>query len=145
MTSKYVGHQAWGLFLPDGMIIGFASSISAPVRVPQLCRREHRTVLLPDYQGIGLGVRFSDIIAHTHLRDGHRYYSKTSNPMMGEYREASPLWAGSQKNRSKTYAYNTDGYNGGDKDHLKLAPSYAHEFIGADPDLYTWMMDLPRT
>ena len=54
--------------------------------------REHRTVVLPDYQGIGIGVRFSDAIAQIFIESGKRYYSRTANIRMGGYRNNSPLW-----------------------------------------------------
>lgn len=54
--------------------------------------REHRTVVLPDYQGAGIGPRFSDSIAQLYIDRGCRYYSRTSHPRMGQYRQQSPLW-----------------------------------------------------
>jgi GNAT superfamily N-acetyltransferase len=50
-----------------------------------------RTVILPDFQGLGIGVRFSDAIADIHIEDGYRYFSKTAHMRMGEYRQHSPI------------------------------------------------------
>jgi GNAT superfamily N-acetyltransferase len=55
--------------------------------------------VLPDFQGMGIGVRFSDTIAQMHLDEGKRYFSRTAHPRMGFYREHSPLWKPTTKNR----------------------------------------------
>lgn len=54
--------------------------------------REHRTVVLPDFQGIGIGNRVSEIGASYWLGLGGRAFSTTSHPGMIHYRAASPLW-----------------------------------------------------
>lgn len=54
--------------------------------------REHRTVVLPDFQGIGVGNRVSELVASMFTGAGGRAYSTTSHPGMIHYRSASPLW-----------------------------------------------------
>jgi GNAT superfamily N-acetyltransferase len=54
--------------------------------------RECRTVVLPDFQGLGIGVRFSNAIADIFIEEGSRYFSKTAHIRMGEYRQNNPLW-----------------------------------------------------
>jgi GNAT superfamily N-acetyltransferase len=54
--------------------------------------REHRTVVLPDFQGIGIGNRLSEFCASLWRALGGRAYSTTSHPGMIHYRSASPLW-----------------------------------------------------
>ena len=58
--------------------------------------------MLPDFQGMGIGVRFSDTIAQIHLDQGHRYFSRTAHPRMGFYRETSELWKPTSKNKKST-------------------------------------------
>lgn len=41
-------------------------------------KRAHRLVILPDYQGIGLGVRFLGCVAEHYERIGHRFSIVTS-------------------------------------------------------------------
>ncbi|TWT35328.1 hypothetical protein KOR34_02180 [Posidoniimonas corsicana] len=55
--------------------------------------REHRTVVLPDYQGVGIGNRLSEYCASLYASQGMRVYSTTGHPGMIRYRAASPLWA----------------------------------------------------
>jgi GNAT superfamily N-acetyltransferase len=116
----------------DGTPVGFASALAFPSAHIRNAWREHRTVTLPDFQGIGLGVRISDAVAELFKQDGYRYFSKTAHPRMGGYREASPLWKGTSKNLKARPDYNhtrvtkEDGYR-----HLHASRlAYSHEYIG---------------
>ncbi len=55
-------------------------------------RREHRTVTLPDYQGIGIGNVLSATIASLWKGLGHRAISTTTHPGMIRARLRSRLW-----------------------------------------------------
>jgi GNAT superfamily N-acetyltransferase len=55
-------------------------------------RREHRTVVLPDYQGAGIGNVLSALIASMWTGLGYRAGSTTTHPAMIRSRLASPLW-----------------------------------------------------
>eukprot|EP01084_Bolivina_argentea_P088398 159602_1 len=54
--------------------------------------REHRTVVLPSYQGLGFGSRIADAISEYMALHGYRMQSKTAHPRYGRYRDNSPLW-----------------------------------------------------
>ncbi|MBS0263903.1 MAG: ABC transporter ATP-binding protein [Planctomycetes bacterium] len=54
--------------------------------------REHRTVCLPDFQGVGLGNALSEFVAGVFVATGKRYCSRTSHPAMIRHRARSPLW-----------------------------------------------------
>lgn len=56
-----------------------------------LVHREHRTVCLPQYQGVGLGNRMSDQIGAAYAAVG-RYFSTTSHPALMRSRAASRNW-----------------------------------------------------
>jgi ABC-type lipoprotein export system ATPase subunit len=60
-------------------------------------RREHRTVCLPDYQGVGIGNALSAWCASLWKALGHRATSTTSHPGMIQARNRSPLWALTRK------------------------------------------------
>lgn len=55
-------------------------------------RREHRTVTLPDYQGLGAGNALSATIASLWKGLGFRAVSTTTHPAMIRSRLRSPLW-----------------------------------------------------
>jgi len=91
------GALCW-LGLWGNNIIGFGASIPFPSGTVKNAYRGHRTVIMPDYQGMGFGVRLSDGIAKYHITQGQRYFSKTTHPRMGKYRNNSPLWKPTSKN-----------------------------------------------
>lgn len=55
-------------------------------------RREHRTVTLPDYQGVGIGNALSDFIASLWAGLGYRALSTTTHPAMIRARLRSNHW-----------------------------------------------------
>jgi ABC-type transport system involved in cytochrome c biogenesis ATPase subunit len=55
-------------------------------------RREHRTVCLPDYQGVGIGNAVSACVASLWKGLGFRALSTTTHPAMMRARLASPHW-----------------------------------------------------
>ncbi len=59
--------------------------------------REHRTVCLPDYQGVGIGQAMSAFVASLYRATGRPYTSTTSHPAMIAHRARSPLWRLSRK------------------------------------------------
>jgi hypothetical protein len=62
--------------------------------------RESCLVVLPYWQGLGLGPRLSDRVGFLEIRSGGDLYSKTAHPRLGAYRESRPeLWAPTGANR----------------------------------------------
>jgi GNAT superfamily N-acetyltransferase len=55
-------------------------------------RREHRTVTLPDYQGVGIGNALSALVASLWKGLGWRAVSTTTHPGMIAARCRNPLW-----------------------------------------------------
>ena len=60
-------------------------------------RREHRTVCLPDFQGIGVGNALCATIAGMWKGLGYRAVSTTTHPAMIRARVKSPLWVMTRK------------------------------------------------
>ncbi|CAE8693089.1 unnamed protein product [Polarella glacialis] len=59
----------------------------------RMLMREHRTVVMPDSQGLGLGSLMADAVAHICCETGHAFMSTTAHPTYGGYRDRSPLWS----------------------------------------------------
>lgn len=116
----------------DGVPVGFAAAIAFPNGNFKKAYRGHRTVILPDYQGLGLGSRLSDAVGQMFIESGFRYFSKTAHPRLGEYRDSSPKWRATSKNRKRRQDYTgstktkEDGHKMRHKDRL----CYSHEYIG---------------
>lgn len=59
--------------------------------------REHRTVCLSDFQGIGIGNRMSEFVAGLFAATGKPYRSVTANPAMVAHRCKSKNWKMTRK------------------------------------------------
>jgi hypothetical protein len=70
-------------------------------------RREHRTVTLPDFQGVGIGNALSMLIASMWKALGYRAISATTHPAMMAARSASPCW---RMHRSPSFAGRGDSF-----------------------------------
>ena len=80
-------------------VAAFGSAIPFPHGHIKRAWRETRTVTLPDFQGMGIGVRLSDWIAEAHVMGGYRYFSRTTHQRMGEYRMNHPNWIPTSSNK----------------------------------------------
>jgi GNAT superfamily N-acetyltransferase/ABC-type thiamine transport system ATPase subunit len=119
------------LALWNGSVVGFVASIAYPSGTVKEAYREHRLVVHPDFQGFGIGPRLSEAVAQHYLDNGKRYFSKTSHPRLGGYRDQSALW----KPTSKNHKRRTDGLNLDGKARWSIDPnrwSYSHEYVGID-------------
>jgi GNAT superfamily N-acetyltransferase len=81
-------------------IIGFIAVLPLPSGTVKNAFRSHRTVILPDYQGMGLGVKFGNAVAQLYINAGCRYYSRVTHPKLGAHRNKSPLWRATTSNMS---------------------------------------------
>lgn len=119
---------------PDGVLIGMTSALTMPSGTLKSAWREHRTVVLPDYQGLGLGLRLCEWQAEWHLLQGHRFYSRTTHPRIGEARNQSVLWRATGKS-GKTRKSHWSHASGSADRAVRYAPdttrtAYSHEYIG---------------
>lgn len=54
--------------------------------------RMSRTVVLPDYQGLGIGSKITDYLASLYKKEERTMYVKTSNPALWSHRDKSNDW-----------------------------------------------------
>ena len=110
-------------------IIGFLSTIAMPSGTLKNAWRGSRIVILPEFQGMGIGPRLSDAIAQMHLDEGHRFFSRTAHHRLGEYRNQSPNWKPTSKNgKLRKDIKHEKVYNNHYADNKRIC--YSHEYIG---------------
>lgn len=124
--------NAW-LCRAGGVSVGFTSIIAFPNAHFKNAWREHRTVILPEFQGLGLGRAAVELVADHVVHDGGRFFSKTTHPAFGIYRNASSKWRQTTKNGKSREDYATsktvtkeDGHK---MNHVHRV-AYSHEYIG---------------
>jgi hypothetical protein len=109
ITVKRVHHRAWELFRHHHYLdtsintaagcyvafyrdipVAFSSVLAFPSKIPKW--RMHRTVCLPDFQGVGIGTRLNDFVAGMYAATGRDVIASTANPAMVHHRAKSPNW-----------------------------------------------------
>lgn len=111
----------------DGRPVAFSSILHFPHPTAANIKREHRTVCLPDFQGVGIGNTLSALMGAMCLGMGFRFMSQTAHPAMIRYRNESPHWAMTTKPniRSKTMPIATiKNGNGGVANRLRATFEY---------------------
>jgi len=87
-------HSACRAFvaLVDGAPVAFNSFLHFPHARTRNIKRGHRLVVLPDWQGLGIGPWFDDWLGEWLHARGFRYHNSTANPTMIRAYSRSPRW-----------------------------------------------------
>lgn len=126
--------------------VSFVAALAFPFGGGKHAWREHRLVVLPDFQGIGIGNAMSEAIAQGYLEKGCRYFSKTANPRCGIHRDNSKLWKPTSHNHQRRDDYLKNGNVRMVSKHSMSAEMqrihsqricYSHEYIG-DGTIYEY-------
>ncbi|ALY07058.1 hemin importer ATP-binding subunit [Vibrio phage vB_VmeM-32] len=83
-----------------------------------------RTVILPDYQGLGLGPKISEYTAGMLMNiSGGYVYARTIHPTLGNYRSNSPNWTPTSTNGKMTAEDKMSS-------NRLRRPAYSHRYVG---------------
>ena len=125
MTEEMNKSASCFVFSWEKQLVAFVGVLPQPSGYFDKAVRGTRTVVLPDFQGLGIGSRITDFIASIYKQAGYRYFTKTVNPKLGEYRNHSEKWKTTSKNgriiRPSASKLNKK---------QKLRASYCHEYVG---------------
>lgn len=76
----------------NGDLCAFCAVLPFPHPIKRNTWKGHRSVVFPDYQGVGIGSAVTDAIAQMYADEGKTYISTTSNPAMIHARAHSSKW-----------------------------------------------------
>ena len=129
MTSDLNESAACFVFTWNNNMVAFVAVLRFPSGTIKNAVRGHRTVVLPDFQGLGFGACCSDFIAGIYLNNGYNYYTKTVNPALGVYREKSSNWIATPRNMKvmEQKDISSNDYNGLGG---LARPSYCYKYVG---------------
>jgi len=111
----------------EGVPVHFCATL--PVIARKNHRRFTRIVTLPDYQGIGIGMRATEAVAALHRAEGKRINVTSSHPALIRHCQHSPLWKAINVKKS-----------GGGRQQSNMFPAYRNaagrsvvsfEYVGA--------------
>lgn len=125
LTSAVNKSCSFFLFEWNEKPVGIVVLATNPSGTIKNAYRLSRTVVLPDYQGLGIGSKMSEFICS--IVKG-RCFTKTVNPALGEYRNKSKNWKTTSKHLKKTRVQKKE--NGSHIWDSKTRASYCHEYIG---------------
>lgn len=128
MTSDLNKAAACFCFTWNDEVVAFYSILPFPNGSIKNGVRGHRLVVLPDYQGLGIGSKISEFIGGVYKSIGYTLYCKTVNPRLGLYRSNSDKWSASSTNlkeRSEKEVSKEHNMMGG-----LTRPSFCHKYSG---------------
>jgi len=115
------------LFEWDNKPVAFCGILNTPGKGRSEAVAISRIVVLPDYQGMGIGSKICNFVGGIFINNGHKLYIKTVNPALGEYFNNSPKWRGTTYNGKgrKEEQFDNEKYK-----NRVTRISYAHEYVG---------------
>lgn len=84
--------QCYGLYNDKNEIIGFCGILHQPHSVKRNIKRISRLVILPDYQGIGLAIKFINVLAEIYTQQGYEFTIVTSAKNMIQALRKNAFW-----------------------------------------------------
>tara|TARA_R110000824_G_scaffold169601_4_gene346744 strand:- start:2134 stop:3216 length:1083 start_codon:yes stop_codon:yes gene_type:complete len=96
LTGSHAKHAACFVAFIERQPVGFCSVLHYPHPSGGFWK-EHRTVVLPDFQGVGIGNRLSDYVASLFVASGKSYRDTTQHPAHCNYRRRSANWQMARK------------------------------------------------
>lgn len=85
----------------NDVLVGFHAVLPIPSGNLKYAYRGHRTVIFPDYQGLGIGTKFVDFVADYYIEHGLKYNTRCTHTKMRGYLERSPKWNPTSHNNKK--------------------------------------------
>lgn len=93
-------------------------------------KKGHRLVVLPDYQGLGIGHKFSSFIADVYLKRGNRFIITSSTKSLFNQRKKDKKWIITRAGRVSNNSENL-GSEGALADTVSINKlTYSYEYIG---------------
>lgn len=111
MTAELNEAATCFVFTWNEKMVAFESILPLPNGSYKNAYREHRLVVLPDFQGLGLGIKISEWCGGILLNDGKTLYTKTINPALGLYRQRSNNWEATAANGKTDKQEHIDKYS----------------------------------
>lgn len=115
-------------------LVGFDSILNMPSGTIKNAFREHRLVVLPDYQGLGFGTKISEFVGEYLIQQGCKFFSRSTHIRLGRHRTDSNLWTSTSTNQvlrsniNEQNATSTQGKKYSRLDDSRIA--YSFEYVG---------------
>ena len=126
MTQELNSSATCFVFTWQDKDVAFHATLPLPSGTLKNAIRGTRTVVLPDFQGFGIGQKITNFIAGIYVNNGNSYYTKTVNPAFGVYMDKSKLWKATPRNGKVMLLRDIERNSLGGVSR----PSYCYKYIG---------------
>jgi len=102
-------HKAARVFLlfANDHLAGFCGVMHFPHSTSKKVKRVHRIVILPDFQGVGLGAFLLSFVANHYKNNGFKFFLTTANPALLHFFQSSGEWRLKRVGRSQSSGKNS--------------------------------------
>ncbi len=126
MTAELSESAKCFVFTWGNKMVAFESILPLPSGGFDNGWREHRLVVLPDFQGMGIGIKVSEWMGGVLASEGKQLFVKTVNPALGIYRERN-------KDKWMPTSHNLKGMTESESSRMMgglTRISYCHRYVG---------------
>ena len=123
--------DCWVLKWNDAYV-GFCAVLAYPNGSLSYAKKVHRLVILPDFQGMGLGTKFMEALCEMYLHKGYKMYIRTAADSLAYHFDKSPFWKAGPRNGKKGDVSN-GAINGRNQNmHIVNSERYSYEYMGTE-------------
>ena len=126
MTAELSESAMCFVFTWNDKLVAFESILPLPSGAFDNGYREHRLVVMPDYQGLGIGILVSEWMGGALAASKKILFTKTVNPALGIYRDKN-------RNKWKPTSHHKRGMTVSESSRMMgglTRPSYCHKYVG---------------
>lgn len=112
--------------------MGFCAVLPYPNGSLSFAKKIHRLVILPDFQGLGLGTKFMETLCDMYLHRGYKMYIRTAHESLEHHFKNSPLWKVGPRNGKKGDISN-GAINGRNQNmYIVNSERFSYEYMGEE-------------
>lgn len=113
-------------------LVGFCAVRPFPSGTMNFAKSIHRLVILPDFQGMGLGTKFMEALGELYLSRGIKVHIRTAHEKLANHMARSPLWRPTARNGKKGAVSN--GSINGKNQNMYIVDSvrFSYEYVGKE-------------
>lgn len=117
----------------DNVLVGFQAILPMPSGTLKYAKRNSRTVILPDYQNLGIGTRVVEFLGDYYLGLGYKYFMRSTHLRLSKHWQTSDKWLTTSSNgKVSNKPCSTSTIKQGVKDRELNRIAYSAEYMGKD-------------
>lgn len=113
------------------VLVAMFSTLAQPNGYYKNAFRVHRAVVLPDYQGLGIGTKMMDFFGELYIRKGCKLFLKSTHVRLAMHCRNNPAWLETSCS-GKAITRVTGNEGNKYKNHYIDREAYSFEYVGVD-------------